>query len=89
VERPDAGIGEISTEATDVPRDNGISASQALCAADVLTMQEVRDVEGGYNFRLRLCFSLAAPQVFFAEHAEHLAVKFRSFISMPFKAIRG
>ena len=42
---------------------------------------ELRDSEEGCHFRLRLLFPEAAPQVFFDEHAEHLAVEFRSFIA--------
>jgi hypothetical protein len=47
-------------------------------------LQEIRDSEEGCDFRLRLLFPAAAPQVFFEEHAEHLAVEFRSFISTAF-----
>ncbi|KAG0317324.1 hypothetical protein BGZ99_006360 [Dissophora globulifera] len=47
-------------------------------------LQEVRDSEEGCDFRLRLLFPAAAPQVFFDEHAEHLAVEFRSFIGTAF-----
>lgn len=44
--------------------------------------QEVREArERGCDFRLRLLFPAAAPQVFFDEHAEHLAVEFRSFLA--------
>lgn len=43
--------------------------------------QEIRESgEQGCEFRLRLLFPAAAPQVFFDEHAEHLAVEFRSFL---------
>lgn len=52
-------------------------------------LQEVRDVDEGCEFRLRLCFPVAAPQVFFDEHAEHLAVEFRGFIQTAFVAITG
>ncbi|KAJ2958132.1 hypothetical protein NQZ79_g6245 [Umbelopsis isabellina] len=48
-------------------------------------LQEIRDSEEGCDFRLRLLFPDAAPQVFFDEHAEHLAVEFRSFISTAFE----
>ncbi|KAG0284783.1 hypothetical protein BGZ96_010873 [Linnemannia gamsii] len=44
-------------------------------------LQEIRDSDEGCDFRLRLIFPAAAPQVFFDEHAEHLAVEFRSFIN--------
>ncbi|CAM0138673.1 hypothetical protein VKS41_008404 [Umbelopsis sp. WA50703] len=48
-------------------------------------LQEIRDSEEGCDFRLRLLFPDAAPQVFFDEHAEHLAVEFRSFINTAFE----
>jgi len=48
-------------------------------------LQELRDCEDGSEFRLRLLFPAAAPQVFFDEHAEHLAVEFRSFITSAFE----
>lgn len=48
-------------------------------------LQELRDCEGGCQFRLRLLFPAAAPQVFFDEHAEHLAVEFRQFITLAFE----
>lgn len=48
-------------------------------------LQELRDCEGGSEFRLRLLFPAAAPQVFSDEHAEHLAVEFRSFINLAFE----
>ena len=48
-------------------------------------LQEIRDTEDGCDFRLRLLFPAAAPQVFFVEHAEHLAVEFRSFINTAYE----
>jgi hypothetical protein len=48
-------------------------------------LQELRDCDDGSEFRLRLLFPAAAPQVFFDEHAEHLAVEFRSFITSAFE----
>lgn len=48
-------------------------------------LQELRDSEEGCDFRLRLLFPTSAPQVFFDEHAEHLAVEFRSFINTAFE----
>ncbi|KAG2194444.1 hypothetical protein INT46_011340 [Mucor plumbeus] len=48
-------------------------------------LQELRDSEEGCDFRLRLLFPASAPQVFFDEHAEHLAVEFRSFINTAFE----
>jgi hypothetical protein len=48
-------------------------------------LQELRDCDEGSEFRLRLLFPAAAPQVFFDEHAEHLAVEFRSFVNSAFE----
>jgi hypothetical protein len=48
-------------------------------------LQELRNCDDGSEFRLRLLFPAAAPQVFFDEHAEHLAVEFRSFITSAFE----
>lgn len=48
-------------------------------------LQELRDCDEGCEFRLRLLFPAAAPQVFFDEHAEHLAVEFRSFVTSAFE----
>lgn len=48
-------------------------------------LQELRDCDEGFEFRLRLLFPAAAPQVFFDEHAEHLAVEFRSFVTSAFE----
>ena len=48
-------------------------------------LQELRDCDDGSEFRLRLLFPAAAPQVFFDEHAEHLAVEFRSFVTSAFE----
>lgn len=48
-------------------------------------LQELRDCDEGSEFRLRLLFPAAAPQVFFDEHAEHLAVEFRSFVTSAFE----
>ncbi|CAO3642883.1 unnamed protein product [Mucor fragilis] len=47
--------------------------------------QELRDSDEGYDFRLRVLFPAAAPQLLFDEHAEHLAVEFRSFITTAFE----
>jgi hypothetical protein len=48
-------------------------------------LQELRDCDDGSEFRLRLLFPSEAPQVFFDEHAEHLTVEFRSFITSAFE----
>lgn len=47
--------------------------------------QEIRDTDEGCAFRLRLLFPSAAPEVFFVEHAEHLAVEFRNFINTAYE----
>ena len=51
-------------------------------------LQEVRDCEGGCEFHLRLLFPSAAPQNFFDEHAEHLAVEYRTFVRQAFERSR-
>lgn len=43
--------------------------------------QELRDTEDGCEFRIRILFPAASPQVLFDEHTEHLAIEFRSWIS--------
>ncbi|CAO3697341.1 unnamed protein product [Umbelopsis ramanniana] len=48
-------------------------------------LHEIRDSEEGFDIILRLLFPALAPQVFFDEHAEHLAVEFRSFINSAFE----
>lgn len=47
-------------------------------------LMEMRDVEDGGEFRLRLLFPSASPQQTIDEHAEHLAVEWRSFITTAF-----
>ncbi|OAD08727.1 hypothetical protein MUCCIDRAFT_105696 [Mucor lusitanicus CBS 277.49] len=47
--------------------------------------QELRDSDNGCDFRLRVLFPAAAPQLLLDEHAEHLAVEFRSFIKTAFE----
>ncbi|KAL9539041.1 hypothetical protein MBANPS3_010504 [Mucor bainieri] len=47
--------------------------------------QELRDSDEGCDFRLRVLFPAAAPQLLFDEHAEHLAVEFRGFITTAFE----
>ncbi|KAK5311766.1 hypothetical protein LTR93_011608 [Exophiala xenobiotica] len=41
--------------------------------------QEFRDSGDGCDLILRLLFPAAAPEILFSEHAEHLAIEFRSF----------
>jgi len=48
-------------------------------------LHEMRDTEEGCDFILRLLFPAAAPQVFFDEHAQHLAVEFRGFLNAVFE----
>ena len=43
--------------------------------------QELRDTEDGCNFRFRIIFPAASPQILFDEHTEHLAIEFRSWIA--------
>lgn len=48
-------------------------------------LHEFRDREDGCDCILRLLFPAAAPQVlFFDDHAEHLSIEFRSFLSAAF-----
>ncbi|KAL9543547.1 hypothetical protein MBANPS3_008071 [Mucor bainieri] len=47
--------------------------------------QELRDSDEGCDFHLRVLFPAAAPQLLFDEHAEHLAVEFRGFITTAFE----
>ena len=49
-------------------------------------LQELRDSGDGCDFKLRLLFPAAAPQIFFDEHAEHLAVEYRSFVAAAFES---
>jgi hypothetical protein len=69
------------------PSYQPLSAIGTLDDGSVLfyILQELRDCEDGSEFRLRLLFPSEAPQVFFDEHAEHLAVEFRSFITSAFE----
>ncbi|KAK5112322.1 hypothetical protein LTR62_004285 [Meristemomyces frigidus] len=46
--------------------------------------QEIRDTEDGCDFRIRIIFPAASPQILFDEHAEHLAIEFRSWIAAAF-----
>jgi len=48
-------------------------------------LREMRDAEEGCDFILRLLFPAAAPQVFFDEHAQHLAVESRGFLNAVFE----
>lgn len=47
-------------------------------------LHEFRDREHGCDCILRLLFPVAAPQVFFDDHAEHLSIEFRSFLRAAF-----
>lgn len=69
------------------PSYQPLSAIRTLDDGSILfyILQELRDCEQGSEFRLRLLFPAAAPEVFFEEHAEHLAVEFRSFLTSAFE----
>lgn len=47
--------------------------------------QEIRDTEEGCDFRIRIIFPAASPQVLFDEHTEHLAIEWRSWIATAMK----
>ncbi|KAK1039261.1 hypothetical protein LTR74_018760, partial [Friedmanniomyces endolithicus] len=47
---------------------------------------ELRDTDDGCDFRIRIIFPAAAPPVLFDEHAEHLAIEFRSWIATAFES---
>lgn len=42
--------------------------------------QELHDTEAGCDFKIRIIFPAASPQILFDEHTEHLAIEFRSWI---------
>ncbi|KAF3388192.1 hypothetical protein DPV78_012131 [Talaromyces pinophilus] len=44
-----------------------------------------RDVEDGRELRLRLPFPAASPQSLLDEHAQHLTIEFRSFVTAAFE----
>lgn len=69
------------------PSYQPLSAIGTLNGGGILfyILQELRDCGEGSEFHLRLLFPAAAPQVFFDEHAEHLAVEFRSFVTAAFE----
>ena len=48
--------------------------------------QELRDSEDGCDFRFRILFPAASPQILFDEHTEHLAIEFRSWIAAAFES---
>lgn len=48
--------------------------------------QELRDTDDGCDFRFRIIFPAAAPPVLFDEHAENLAIEFRSWIATAFES---
>ncbi|KAI9474201.1 MAG: hypothetical protein EXX96DRAFT_611012 [Benjaminiella poitrasii] len=69
------------------PTYHHLPAIGTLEDGSILTyiLQEIKDSDEGCDFRLRLLFPAAAPQVFFDEHAEHLAIEFRSFINTAYE----
>ncbi|RTE81114.1 hypothetical protein BHE90_004397 [Fusarium euwallaceae] len=54
-------------------------------------LDEFRDAEdgSGCDIILRLLFPAAAPQVLFDEHAQHLAIEFRAFITEAYNKFSG
>lgn len=48
--------------------------------------QELRDSADGCDFRFRILFPAASPQILFDEHTEHLAIEFRSWITAAFES---
>lgn len=48
-------------------------------------LHELRDTEDGCDLILRLLFPAAAPQILFEEHAQHLAIEFRNFVTAAFE----
>lgn len=52
-------------------------------------LHEFRDVDSGCELRLRLIFPAEAPDVMFAEHAEHLAIEFRTGIKTFYAWSKG
>jgi len=85
--RVDLKIPEFVTAYAD-PSYKQMPATGCLEDGSVLfyILQEVRDSEDGCEFRLRLLFPVAAPQIFFDEHAEHLAIEYRSFVTAAFES---
>lgn len=51
--------------------------------------QEIRNTEEGCEFRIRIIFPAAAPQILFDEHTEHLAIEWRSWIALAMKKYRS
>ncbi|KAK4888333.1 hypothetical protein LTR49_028855 [Elasticomyces elasticus] len=49
-------------------------------------LQELRDSEDGCDYRFRIIFPAAAPQVLFDEHTEHLAIEFGHWITTAAQA---
>ncbi|MCJ1431956.1 hypothetical protein MMC27_001312 [Xylographa pallens] len=47
--------------------------------------QEIRDVEDGCDFRFRIIFPAASPQILFDEHTEHLAIEFQHWIAAAYE----
>ncbi|RSL69713.1 hypothetical protein CEP54_002146 [Fusarium duplospermum] len=70
----------------------GITVTGLLDDGTVLfyVLHEFRDAEdgSGCHIILRLLFPAAAPQVLFDEHAQHLAVEFRAFITEAYKRFK-
>lgn len=50
-------------------------------------MHEFRNTKDGSDLILRLLLPEKAPEVFFREHAEHLAIEFRSAVTMAYQQL--
>ncbi len=82
-------------EVPDLVREYGDAAFErklpVTCYLDDGTLffycfQEIRDTEDGSDFRIRIIFPAASPQILFDEHTEHLAIEFRSWMAAAFQS---
>ena len=55
--------------------------SKYICVYQSQHLQDHRNCDDGSKVKFRLLYPAAIPQVFFDEHAEHLAVDFRTSIA--------
>ena len=47
--------------------------------------QGLRDIHDGPDFRIRILFPAASPQILFDEHTEHLAIELGSWTAAAFR----
>ncbi|KAJ5974796.1 hypothetical protein N7481_008503 [Penicillium waksmanii] len=89
---------EITAEIPDFVLEYGNSAYDkklaVTCYLDDGTIffygfQEFQDRENGFDFRMRIIFPVASPQILIDEHTEHLAIEFRSFIAAAYESLHG